>query len=72
MVKEEFWECLDKLSILELLGPYFGGLKDRVISSAGFGKSRREAVNPEESRAKAAEKTGRSHAKPHRAGCARR
>lgn len=39
MVKEEFGECLDNLSILKLLGLYFGGLKDRVISSTGFGKS---------------------------------
>jgi len=69
-VKQEFWECLDNTCILKLLGPYFGGLKDRVISIAGFGKSRREAVNLDERRAKAAEKTGRSHTKPRRAGCA--
>lgn len=72
MVKEELWECLGNLSILKFLGPYFGGLKDGVVSSGGFGKSRREAVNLEKPRGKAAEKTGRSRAKPRRAGCARR
>lgn len=47
-VKEEFGECLDYLSILKLLGPYFGGLEDRVISVAGFGKSRQDWKSAEQ------------------------